>query len=100
MRGGSGGGARLPATRGRVVLFVDTFTNHFHPEVGMAATRIVEALGYGVVLVERTGCCGRPSISKGLLDEARELARVNVAALAGYAGDGRGDRRGWSRRAC
>ena len=83
------GRRRAPAaTRGRVVLFVDTFTNHFHPEVGMAATRIVEALGYRVVLVERTGCCGRPSISKGLLDEARELARVNVAALAGYAEDG------------
>ena len=88
LRGGSRRRRAPVATRGRVVLFVDTFTNHFHPEVGMAATRIVEALGYRVVLVERTGCCGRPSISKGLLDEARELARVNVAALAGYAEDG------------
>ena len=85
---GSGGGSRRRRRAVGVVLFVDTFTNHFHPEVGMAATRIIEALGYRVVLVERTGCCGRPSISKGLLDEARELARVNVGALAGYAGDG------------
>ena len=67
-----------------VALFVDTFTNHFHPEVGLAAARIIEALGYRVSLVENAACCGRPAISKGLLDRAREHARTNVAALAPY----------------
>jgi len=75
-------------TRGEVVLFDDTFTNFVHPEVGIAATRIIEALGYQVVRVENRACCGRPSISKGLLDDARELARRNVSALVDYAASG------------
>ena len=70
--------------RDEVALFVDTFTNHFHPEVGLAAARIIEALGYRVSLVENAACCGRPAISKGLLDRAREHARTNAAALAPY----------------
>ena len=42
--------------------------------------RLLEAAGFEV-LVPRLGCCGRPQISKGLLDEARALAERNVAAL-------------------
>ena len=70
--------------RGEVALFVDTFTNHFHPEVGLAAAQIIEALGYRVSLVENAACCGRPAISKGLLDRAREHAQTNLAALTPY----------------
>ena len=72
-------------TRGDVVLFDDTFTNHVHPEAGMAAVRVIEALGYQVIRVEQRACCGRPSISKSLLDHARELAEQNVAALSQHA---------------
>ena len=75
-------------TRGEVVLFDDTFTNFVHPEVGIAATRIIEALGYQVVRVENRACCGRPSISKGLLDDARGLAEQNVSALLEHAESG------------
>src|SRR5690606_8574669 len=73
------------APRGDVVLFDDTFTDNFHPEAGQAAVRVLEALGYRVVLAERTGCCGRPAISKGLLETARGWARRNVEALLPYA---------------
>ena len=77
--------AAAPATaRGEVALFIDTFTNHFHPEVGLAAARIIEALGYRVAVVENAACCGRPAISKGLLDQARGQAAINVAALSAY----------------
>ena len=75
-------------TRGDVVLFDDTFTNFVHPEVGIAATRIIEALGYRVLRVENRACCGRPSISKGLLDDARSKAEQNVSALLAYAESG------------
>jgi Fe-S oxidoreductase len=78
---GPGGGA----SRGDAVLFHDTFTDYYHPEVGKAAVRILEALGYNVVLAERAGCCGRPAISKGLLSTARRWARTNVDALLPYA---------------
>ncbi|MEE8421624.1 MAG: FAD-linked oxidase C-terminal domain-containing protein, partial [Dehalococcoidia bacterium] len=73
------------APRGEVVLFDDTFTQFNHPEVGRAATRLLEALGYRVELVERTTCCGRPAISKGMLGLAREWAAQNVEALLPYA---------------
>ncbi len=75
-------------TRGEVVLFDDTFTNFVHPEVGIAATRIIESLGFRVIRVENRDCCGRPSISKGLLDDARGLAEQNVSALLEHAESG------------
>ncbi|MDA1215483.1 MAG: FAD-binding protein [Chloroflexi bacterium] len=71
--------------RGEVVLFNDTFMDYYHPEVGQATTRILEALGYQVTLVDQRQCCGRPAISKGLLGQAKGWARQNVDALLPYA---------------
>lgn len=73
-----------PGSRGPVVLFHDTFMNHNYPEIGRAAVRVLERAGWDVVLVDRV-CCGRPMLSNGLAEEAREHARVNVGKLAGYA---------------
>ncbi|HVQ78248.1 MAG TPA: FAD-linked oxidase C-terminal domain-containing protein [Candidatus Binatia bacterium] len=69
------------APRGEVVLFHDTFVTFNTPRIGQAAVELLEAAGYRVHLVNRK-CCGRPLISKGMLDEAREHARWNVAKLA------------------
>ena len=77
---------RTPKTtgaRGKIVLFHDTFMNFNHPESGIGATRILEALGYEVELADRK-CCGRPMISKGLLDQAASNARHNVDVLYEY----------------
>jgi FAD/FMN-containing dehydrogenase/Fe-S oxidoreductase len=82
-RGPEGTGAR-----GEVVLFHDTFNTYQTPNVAIAATQLLETLGYRVVLADR-GCCGRPMISKGMLDEARTLAADNVARLAPAARAGR-----------
>jgi Fe-S oxidoreductase len=54
--------------------------NFNYPEVGKAATLLLEAAGYSVELVERR-CCGRPMISKGLPEEARENADFNIRQL-------------------
>ena len=72
------------APRGEVVLFHDTFVTYNTPAIGEAAVRVLERAGYRVVLVDRK-CCGRPLISKGMLDEAREYAAYNVGRLAPYA---------------
>ena len=74
---------------GRVILFHDTFLNYNHPEIGKAATQLLEAAGYEVRLANRV-CCGRPMISKGLADAARTHAGHNVRELhrwvaAGYS---------------
>ena len=73
--------------RGKVALFPDTFTNYFEPRIGIAACRVLWALGYRVVLAPVV-CCGRPAISRGLLGRARRLARESVRALGGIAGEG------------
>ncbi len=67
-----------------VVYFVDTWTNFYHPEVGQATVKVLEALGYAVA-VPPTRCCGRPLISQGLLRYAQYLAEANVAILAPLA---------------
>jgi len=77
-----------PATSHSVILFNDTFTNHCHPEIGVAAAEILAAAGIGVRLASH-GCCGRPLISSGLLDEARVLAQINADSL--YEAATRGD---------
>ena len=73
---------------GTVVLFHDTYAEYNDPQIGMAATIILEKAGFDVVLAEEKVCCGRPLISKGLLRKARENARHNVEVLAPYAEKG------------
>ncbi len=71
----------------RIVYFVDTWVNCYTPQVGKATVKVLEALGYQV-LVPPTVCCGRPLISKGLLNEAKLLAQDNVEILTPFAEEG------------
>jgi hypothetical protein len=60
-----------------VVLFDDTFNNHFRPRTAAAAQRLLEAAGCAVELPARHVCCGRPYYDYGMLDHAkRALERV------------------------
>ncbi len=74
--------------RGLAVYFHDTFVNYNYPEIGIAAVKLLEAAGYTVEIVERRACCGRPMLSKGLVEGARKLARQNVESLMPYARQG------------
>ena len=86
-----GGGARRPGADGAAqpdaVLFNDTFTNYYSPEIGLAAAGVLEAAGLTVGLGPRA-CCGRPLISQGLLDAARARARQAVRRLHPLAAAG------------
>ncbi len=53
----------------RVALFCDTYLNYHEPQIGIAATKLLQKLGYEVLLAE--GCCQRPKISNGFLREAK-----------------------------
>ena len=75
------------ARRGQVVLFHDTFLEYNCPEVGQAATHLLEAAGFAVVLVARK-CCGRPAISKGQIEQGKAYARHNINLLLPYAQQG------------
>jgi len=73
--------------RSDVIVFNDTFTNYYEPEVGLAALDVLRAAGVRAGLVTHR-CCGRPQISKGLLTAARALAEANTAALYPHAARG------------
>ncbi len=74
--------ARHPAPTGDpVLLWVDTFTDYFTPEVGQAAVRVLEAAGYAVQITGRPVCCGLTWISTGQLDGARRQLRRSLDAL-------------------
>jgi FAD/FMN-containing dehydrogenase/Fe-S oxidoreductase len=57
----------------RVVLWPDTFNNHFHPDVAIAAVLALEELGYAVDIPRARVCCGRPLYDFGFLDRAKRL---------------------------
>jgi Fe-S oxidoreductase len=80
---GSGGEPSVGAAAGRkpVLLWVDTFTNAFTPEVGQAAVTVLEAAGYEVRITPRQVCCGLTWISTGQLDGARRQLRRTLRAL-------------------
>ena len=70
-----------------MALFNDTFMNYNYPEIGIAAVELLEAAGYRVQLANAE-CCGRPMISKGMLEEAAAQARYNVDRLHAFADQG------------
>jgi Fe-S oxidoreductase len=70
-----------------VVLFNDTFMNYHEPEIGKAAIRLLEGLGYHVILAD-AGCCGRPQISNGLLQSAQPQAEAVVEHLYRFVAQG------------
>ncbi|MGH9123703.1 MAG: FAD-binding and (Fe-S)-binding domain-containing protein [Acidimicrobiales bacterium] len=80
------GRARPPgdetAPLGRVVLWPDTFTDHFAPEIGLAAVQVLEAAGYEVAVPNRWVCCGRPLYDYGMLGVAARLLRRTLDVLA------------------
>lgn len=65
----------------RVILWPDTFNNHFHPETAIAAVEVLEAAGYQVEVPQQTLCCGRPLYDYGMLDTAKRLLRNILDAL-------------------
>ncbi|HZZ71402.1 MAG TPA: (Fe-S)-binding protein [Pirellulales bacterium] len=64
-----------------VLLWVDTFNNHFHPETCRAAVEVLEAAGYRVRIPAVSLCCGRPLYDFGMLDTAKRLLRDILTAL-------------------
>ena len=64
-----------------VVLFPDTFTNFFEPEVAIAATEVLERAKFRVVIPENDLCCGRPLYDQGMLDRAKQRLRESMDAL-------------------
>jgi Fe-S oxidoreductase len=72
---------KRPANRRRVLLWPDTFNNYFRVPTAIAATRVLESLGYEVVVPAAPVCCGRPLYDWGRLDAAKTLWRKTFEIL-------------------
>ena len=74
--------------KGTVLLWPDTFTNNFHPAIGQAAVKVLEAAGFDVVVPEAPVCCGLTWISTGQLATAKKILRRTLDILAPQLRDG------------
>jgi Fe-S oxidoreductase len=65
----------------KVVLWPDTWNNHFHPSTASAAADVLEAAGFCVTIPRVSLCCGRPLYDFGMLTLAKKLLSQIVEAL-------------------
>jgi FAD/FMN-containing dehydrogenase/Fe-S oxidoreductase len=65
----------------KVVLWTDTFNDHFHPESLMSAVEVLEACGFRVEIPVDRLCCGRPLYDYGLLADARRYLEQIMRSL-------------------
>jgi FAD/FMN-containing dehydrogenase/Fe-S oxidoreductase len=72
-----------------VVIFADTFSNNFEPEILHAARRVLVAAGHKVAIAwpalgSRALCCGRTYLATGQVGKAKEEAERLLEALAPF----------------
>jgi L-lactate dehydrogenase complex protein LldE len=58
-----------------VYFFGTCLMDAVYPDAGMAAIRLLEALGVKVVFPQDQSCCGQPAYNSGFVHEARSVAR-------------------------
>lgn len=76
-----------PAKRGasgRIVYFTGCSTEYYETRVGRAAVRVLEHLGYEVIIPENR-CCGLPLLSNGEFGAGRRYHEKAVASLVDHA---------------
>ena len=66
------------------ILLIDTFLNYYDPSIGQALQYLHKQMQipFKMMSLPNKGCCGRPAISKGLLDQAKPMVNTLVAGLA------------------
>lgn len=66
--------------RKTAALLVDLFTNYHEPEIAQSACRVLNGLGYDIIVPD-VMATGRPQISRGLLDRAKAICDKNLQVL-------------------
>jgi Fe-S oxidoreductase len=83
-RGAERGAEHPAAERPDVVVWADSFTEHFSTGPGEAAVALLEQAGQRVAVVGESACCGLTWISTGQLDAARRIVRRTLDVLHPY----------------
>ncbi|GHD78672.1 FAD/FMN-containing dehydrogenase [Salinibacterium amurskyense] len=74
--------------RPQVLLWADSFTDNFSPEIARATIRVLDAAGYEILLPERDVCCGLTWITTGQLAGARQKLTDLVGEFSRYTDRG------------
>ncbi|GJF03679.1 lactate dehydrogenase [Pseudonocardia sp. D17] len=75
-------------SRGRLLLWPDTFTNHFDPSIAADAVAVLSALGYSVEVPPAAVCCGLTWTSTGQVETARKVLRRSLHTISPWIADG------------
>ena len=63
-----------------VSYFHGCYANYNYPKLGKDFVKILNAIGYGVRLLEKEKCCGVALIANGMAAQAKEQAEINMAS--------------------
>ncbi len=64
-----------------VSMFHGCYVNYNFPQLGKDLVKVMNALGYGVHLLDNEKCCGTALISNGMIDQATKNAKTNIASI-------------------
>lgn len=65
----------------QVSYFHGCYVNYNYPQLGKDLVKVMNALGYGVQLLEKEKCCGVALIANGLSAQAKRQGEVNVRSI-------------------
>ncbi len=65
-----------------VAYFHGCYANYNYPQLGKDLVKVMNALGYGVRLLDGEKCCGVALISNGMIEQATRNARKNISIIS------------------
>lgn len=72
----------MPTRPQKVYFFGTCLIDLCYPQAGMAGIELLQREGVEVIYPQRQSCCGQPAYNSGFPDEARRVARQQLAAFA------------------
>ena len=72
----------------KVSYFHGCYANYNYPKLAKDFVKIMNAIGYGVNLLEKEKCCGVALISNGFKDQALKQAELNLGSIRKAVGRG------------
>jgi len=69
------------AMQHHVSYFHGCYVNYNYPQLGKDLVKVLNAVGWGVHLLDKEKCCGVALVANGLYKQARRQAQTNVASI-------------------
>ena len=64
-----------------VIYFHGCYVNYNYPQLGIDFVKVMNAVGYGVHLLEKEKCCGVALIANGMPKQAKRQGEVNMTSM-------------------